>query len=152
MEGGEIEIYTDGGCSGNPGPGGWGCVISDGERETELSGGERMTTNNRMELSAAIFALKAAGGNPAWRGKKIKLVCDSEYLRLGITKWIEGWKRNGWRTSAKKPVLNRELWETLDALRGTLDVEWSWVKGHAGVRLNERCDALCKKEMAKFKE
>ncbi|MFA6856199.1 MAG: ribonuclease HI [Treponema sp.] len=142
-----LTIYTDGGCSGNPGPGGWGCVILDGEKETLLSGGEKSTTNNRMELMAAISALSAAARNPDWQKRQIHMYSDSQYVKNGITSWIKSWKKNGWVTSAKKPVLNRELWEELDELYSRLTIEWSWVKGHAGVKYNEICDELCRKEI-----
>jgi len=142
-----LTIYTDGGCSGNPGPGGWGCVILDGEKETLLSGGEKSTTNNRMELMAAISALSAAARNPEWNKRKIHMYSDSQYVKNGITSWIKSWKKNGWLTSAKKPVLNRELWEELDELYSSLTIEWSWVKGHAGIKYNEICDQLCQKEI-----
>jgi predicted dehydrogenase/ribonuclease HI len=142
-----VTIYTDGGCSGNPGPGGWGCVILDGEKETLLSGGEKSTTNNRMELMAAISALSAAARDPGWKKRKIQVYSDSQYVKNGITTWVKSWKKNGWLTSAKKPVLNRELWEELDELYSSLNVEWSWVKGHAGVKYNEICDELCQKEI-----
>lgn len=142
-----LTIYTDGGCSGNPGPGGWGCVILDGEKETLLSGGEKSTTNNRMELMAAISALSAVARNPEWKKRKLKVFSDSQYVKNGITSWIKSWKKNGWLTSAKKPVLNRELWEELDELYSSLNVEWSWVKGHAGIKYNEICDELCQKEI-----
>lgn len=117
----EIVIYTDGGCLGNPGPGGWGCVILDGENENRLSGGEAQTTNNRMELSAAINALDAVVKNPQWVSKKICVYSDSQYVKNGITSWINNWKKNGWRTAAKKPVLNKELWLALDELYNQLD-------------------------------
>lgn len=146
----ELVIYTDGGCSGNPGPGGWGCVILCDGTETRLSGGDARTTNNRMELQAAISALEAVAGNDVWRAKKIRVYSDSQYVKNGITSWINGWKKNGWRTSAKKPVLNRELWERLDALYSSLDVDWEWVKGHAGITYNEVCDSLCQKEIRKL--
>jgi Predicted dehydrogenases and related proteins len=142
-----LTIYTDGGCSGNPGPGGWGCVILDDGKETLLSGGEKSTTNNRMELMAAISALSAAARNPDWKRRTVKVFSDSQYVKNGITSWITTWKKNGWLTSAKKPVMNRELWEELDELYSALTVEWSWVKGHAGVKYNELCDELCRKEI-----
>ena len=135
-----IEIYTDGACSGNPGPGGWGVlIIIDGE-ETELFGGEAETTNNRMEMLAAIEALKAA---PA--GAPVRLFTDSQYVKNGITQWIAGWKRNGWRTAAKKPVKNQDLWQALDALAEKREIEWRWVKGHAGDAGNERADTLARR-------
>src|SRR5690606_8165020 len=120
----EIDIFTDGACSGNPGPGGWGAILRYGDRERELSGGEAETTNNRMELMAAIEALKALK-EPC----RVRLHTDSAYLRDGITGWIHGWKRNGWRTSAGKPVKNAELWQELDAARGRHEVTWHWIKG-----------------------
>jgi ribonuclease HI len=133
-----VEIWTDGACKGNPGPGGWGAVLraADG-RERELSGGESPTTNNRMELMAAIEALNALK-----RPCRVSLTTDSAYVRDGIRQWIHGWKRNGWKTSDKKPVKNVELWQALDAARGPHEVEWHWVKGHAGHPENERADAL----------
>ncbi len=147
----ELVIYTDGGCLGNPGPGGWACVIIDGQKENALSGGEKYTTNNRMELMAAISALKACLENPLWAGRKIKVFSDSQYVKNGITLWIENWKKNGWRTAAKKNVLNKELWEELDFYYNKLNIDWAWVKGHAGVKYNEMCDQLCQKEMSVFK-
>lgn len=141
MSGGPIivEIYTDGACSGNPGPGGWGAILRYGENEKELSGGAAETTNNRMELSAAIEALRALK-----RPSRVRIHTDSTYVKDGITKWIVNWKRNGWRTAAKKPVKNVDLWQDLyDALKDH-DVEWHWVKGHAGHTENERADALAR--------
>ncbi len=146
-----IVIYTDGGCSGNPGPGGWGCVVIDGDDARELSGGDKLTTNNKMELTAAIMALTVIKNTPRFEGREIQLYSDSQYVRNGITSWIKSWKKNGWRTSQKKPVLNQELWQELDGLNASLPVTWNWVKGHAGVKWNERCDQLCKMEMDKFR-
>ncbi len=145
-----LVIYTDGGCSGNPGPGGWGTVIIDGTNITKLSGGEKQTTNNRMELSAAINALDAVVKNTGWRNRHVEVYSDSQYVKNGITSWIKNWKKNGWKTAAKKPVLNQDLWIALDNLYNQLDIEWKWVKGHAGVEYNEICDQLCKMEMDKF--
>lgn len=145
-----IIIYTDGGCHGNPGPGGWGCVIIDGSQETALSGGEKNTTNNRMELTAAIESLRAVVANEKWRSGKVAVYSDSQYVKNGITSWINNWKRNGWKTAAKKPVLNQDLWIALDELYSLLDIEWKWVKGHAGFKYNEICDSLCQQEIAKF--
>lgn len=145
-----LVIYTDGGCSGNPGPGGWGTVIIDGSKITKLSGGEKQTTNNRMELSAAINALDATVKNTEWRSRHVEVYSDSQYVKNGITSWIKNWKKNGWKTAAKKPVLNQDLWIALDNLYNQLDIEWKWVKGHAGVEYNEICDQLCKMEMEKF--
>lgn len=132
-----IEVFTDGACLGNPGPGGWGVLILDDGNARELSGGEANTTNNRMELMAAIRALEETP-----RGKSIILYTDSQYVKNGITSWIHGWKKNGWKNASKKPVKNRDLWEALDALIEGREIEWRWVKGHAGHPGNERADAL----------
>ncbi len=132
-----VEIFTDGACKGNPGPGGWGAILRLGARERELSGGEADTTNNRMELMAAIAALEALK-----RPCAVRLWTDSTYVRDGITKWIHGWKRNGWKTAAKKPVMNEDLWRRLEAASSAHDVDWRWVKGHAGHPENERADQL----------
>ena len=148
----QVEIYTDGSCSGNPGPGGWGAILRYGEREKELSGGAPDTTNNRMELTAAIMALTAIYNTERFKGRTIAVYSDSQYVKNGITSWIHSWKKNGWRTSQKKPVLNQELWQQLDALNAALSVQWNWVKGHAGVHWNERCDQLCQEEIAKFEK
>ncbi|MEO9876251.1 MAG: ribonuclease HI, partial [Anderseniella sp.] len=128
----DVTIYTDGACSGNPGPGGWGAILVHGETRKELSGGESETTNNRMELQAAIEALNALK-----RPCKVAVYTDSVYVRDGITKWIKGWQRNGWRTAAKKPVKNAELWQALQAALQPHDIDWHWVKGHAGHPENE---------------
>ncbi|MBT7757806.1 MAG: ribonuclease HI [Rhodospirillaceae bacterium] len=135
----KVVIYTDGACSGNPGPGGWGALLQFGEHERELKGGEPGTTNNRMEMLAAIEALEALK-----RPCRIELYTDSVYLRDGITKWIVNWKRNGWRTAAKKPVKNVDLWQRLEAAIERHDVTWHWVKGHAGHPGNEAADALAR--------
>jgi len=132
-----IEIYADGACKGNPGPGGWGAWLAFDGREKELFGGEAMTTNNRMELTAVIRALEALK-----RASKIKMYTDSVYVQKGITEWIKGWKMRNWRTSDKKPVKNEDLWKQLDALAQQHQIEWIWVKGHAGNAGNERADAL----------
>lgn len=145
-----IVIYTDGGCHGNPGPGGWGAVIIDGNDVHTLSGGEKNTTNNRMELMAAIQSLKAVVSNEQWKSSEINVFSDSQYVKNGITSWIKNWKKNGWKTSAKKPVLNQDLWMQLDELYNALNVNWQWVKGHAGVKYNEMCDQLCQTEIAKY--
>jgi ribonuclease HI len=134
-----VTIYTDGACSGNPGPGGWGAILMLGEHRKELKGGEAHTTNNRMELMAAISALEALK-----RSCVADLYTDSEYLRGGITSWIRGWKKNGWRTADKKPVKNIDLWQRLDTALAEHKVEWHWVKGHAGHALNERADELAR--------
>lgn len=146
----EIIIYTDGGCHGNPGPGAWACVILAENQEIKLSGGDKQTTNNRMELTAAINALYAVSQKSEWKCKKISVFSDSQYVKNGITTWIHSWKKNGWKTAAKKPVLNQELWIALDSLCAQLDIEWNWVKGHAGIKYNEICDKLCQEEIAKF--
>ncbi len=146
----EILVFTDGGCQGNPGPGGWAFVLLDGGRELSFSGGEKFTTNNKMELTAAIEALKMISQNDDWKGRKVNVFSDSQYVKNGITSWIKKWKANGWKTAAKKDVLNKELWVQLDAYFLSLNVEWNWVKGHAGIKYNEMCDQLCAKEMAKF--
>jgi ribonuclease HI len=147
----ELFAYTDGACSGNPGPGGWGALLVAREgdtvlRERELSGGEALTTNNRMELLAAIHALEALE-----RPAALTLVTDSAYVKNGVTTWIHGWKRNGWRTADGKPVKNTELWVRLDAAQARHKVDWRWVKGHAGHPENERADALARAGMAPHK-
>lgn len=134
-----IDIWTDGACSGNPGPGGWGALILNGDTRRELSGGDPATTNNRMELLAAIEALKAVE-----TGTKVRIHTDSTYVKDGLTKWIHGWKRNGWKTASRKPVKNKDLWLALDEVCATHDLEWRWVKGHAGDEGNERADALAR--------
>ncbi len=134
-----VTIHTDGACSGNPGPGGWGAILSFGDHEKELMGGEPHTTNNRMELMAAIAGLEALK-----RPCSIDLYTDSEYLRGGITGWINSWKKNGWRTADKKPVKNVDLWKRLDAALKAHQVRWHWVKGHAGHAMNERADELAR--------
>lgn len=148
----DLFAFTDGACSGNPGPGGWGVVLQakDGDallKERELCGGAAETTNNRMELTAAIEALETLE-----RESKITLITDSVYVKDGITKWLWGWKKNGWRTAAKKPVKNAELWQKLDAAQARHQVTWQWVKGHAGQPENERADALARQGMAPFKK
>ncbi|MEP1931760.1 MAG: ribonuclease HI [Roseibium sp.] len=141
-----VVIYTDGACSGNPGPGGWGAILRFGEHEKELNGGDFETTNNRMELTAAIEALNALK-----RPCAIDLYTDSTYVRSGISEWMDGWKRKNWRTSTNKPVKNAELWQALDAARERHDVAWHWVKGHAGHPDNERADELARGGMAPYK-
>jgi ribonuclease HI len=133
----EVDIFTDGACKGNPGPGGWGVVIRAGAREKELNGGEPLTTNNRMELLAAIRGLEALK-----RPCRVQLYTDSTYVRDGITKWIHGWRKNGWRTADRKPVKNAELWQELVEAAAPHRVEWHWVKGHSGHAENDRADAL----------
>jgi ribonuclease HI len=140
-----VVIYTDGACSGNPGPGGWAAILTWKDKCKEISGGEPETTNNRMELTAAIAALEALT-----RPSRVELHTDSNYVKDGITKWIEGWKRNGWRTADRKPVKNAELWQRLDAARQRHEIDWRWVRGHAGHPENERADELARGAMAPF--
>ena len=132
-----IEIYTDGACRGNPGPGGWAALLQRGKRERELSGAEPLTTNNRMELTAVIRALEALK-----RPARARVYTDSEYVRRGITEWLAAWKSRGWRTAARKPVKNQDLWQRLDELAARHEIEWHWVPGHAGVPGNERVDRI----------
>lgn len=139
-----VEAFCDGACSGNPGPGGWGAILEQGDRHVELSGGEKRTTNNRMELMAAIEVLKALP-----MGQKAIITTDSQYVKNGITAWIKAWIRNGWKTSTKQPVKNQELWQ---ALKGEVDqrvVTWKWVRGHVGVPGNERADSLARQAIAR---
>lgn len=145
----EVIIYTDGGCSGNPGPGGWGVVVIFNGEARQLSGGEKNTTNNRMELTAAINALSIVKNTPDFKNHKIIVNIDSQYVKNGITVWINGWKLKGWKTADKKPVKNQDLWIQLDELNSALNVSWNWVKGHAGIEYNEICDQLCQKEIAR---
>jgi ribonuclease HI len=142
---GAVEIFTDGACSGNPGPGGWGAILRFGGAEKEISGGEALTTNNRMELLAAIASLETLK-----RPCAVVVHTDSQYLRDGVTKWIHGWKRNGWKTADRKQVKNQDLWERLDAALKTHDIEWRWVKGHAGHPENERADELARLALKPF--
>ena len=142
-----IVIHTDGACSGNPGPGGWGAILHWKGHEKELSGAEAETTNNRMELTAAIAALEALK-----RRSKVRLVTDSTYVRDGVTKWIHGWKRNGWKTAAKKPVKNQDLWQALDHEAARHEIDWCWVKGHSGHPENERADRLANLGMSEVRD
>ena len=141
-----VTIHTDGACSGNPGPGGWGAILTFGDHEKELNGGEPHTTNNRMELMGAIAALEALK-----KPCTVELHTDSKYVHDGISKWIHGWKRNGWKTADRKPVKNMDLWQQLDELAARHDITWHWVKGHAGTDGNERADELANEGMAPFK-
>ena len=141
-----IDIWTDGACSGNPGPGGWGAVVRVDGVETELSGGEPATTNNRMELMGAIAALESLPD-----GATATLHTDSQYVKNGLTAWIHGWKRNGWKTADKKPVKNVDLWQRLDAAAAKHKIEWKWVKGHAGDVMNERADGLARAAIKNLK-
>lgn len=144
----EIVIYTDGGCSGNPGPGGWGVVVIANSIVTKLSGGEHETTNNRMELSAAINALKFCIQNFDITKMNVSVYIDSQYVKNGITAWIKNWKMKGWKTADKKPVKNQDLWMELDGLAERFSsLNWNWVKGHAGIQYNEVCDQLCQTEI-----
>ena len=141
----KVVMFTDGACSGNPGPGGWGVILVSGAHRRELTGGEATTTNNRMELLAAINGLEALK-----KPSRVELHTDSMYLRDGITKWIHGWKRNGWRTADKKPVKNVELWQRLELAAKVHEIDWRWVKGHAGHDENERADELAREGMQPF--
>jgi ribonuclease HI len=138
-----VEIFTDGACSGNPGPGGWGAILRYRDTEMELSGAESATTNNRMEMNAAIAALEALT-----RPSRVRLYTDSTYLRDGITRWIHAWKARGWKTADKKPVKNVDLWQRLEAVLVRHDVDWHWVRGHSGHEENERADALARQALA----
>lgn len=133
----KVEVFTDGACRGNPGPGGWGALLRYGEREKELYGSERETTNNRMELMAAIIALESLK-----RPCEVVLTTDSQYVRKGITEWIAGWKRRGWKTADKKPVKNQDLWQRLESATHKHEIHWKWIKGHSGHEENERADQL----------
>ena len=138
-----VRIYTDGACKGNPGPGGWGALLKFGAREKELFGGESETTNNRMELTAVIKALEALT-----RRCRVEVYTDSQYVQKGISEWLSNWKRRGWRTAARKPVKNQDLWQRVDELTGAHEIRWHWVKGHAGHPENERADGLANRGAA----
>ena len=142
-----VEIYTDGSCSGNPGVGGWGALLRYDSTEREISGAELLTTNNRMEMMAAISALQALK-----RSCRVDLYTDSKYLRTGITQWLPAWKKNGWKTKGRRPVRNRELWETLEKAAERHQVQWHWVQGHAGHQDNERADQLARVAMLRMKK
>jgi len=141
-----VEIFTDGACRGNPGPGGWGVVMRSGKHEKELYGGEANTTNNRMEMTAVVNALQALK-----KPSDVTLTTDSQYVRKGITEWIANWKKNGWKTAAKKPVKNADLWQLIDASAATHTIRWEWVKGHSGHPENERVDALANRGIDEMK-
>lgn len=143
-----IVVYTDGGCTGNPGGGGWAAVVLINGEETKLSGGERETTNNRMELRAAIEALNWVNQNHP--GEEVELHTDSQYVNKGLNEWMTNWKRNNWLTAAKKPVKNKDFWIELDKINGQMSVKWNWVKGHAGDKYNEMCDFLVAQERMKW--
>ncbi len=141
-----VELFTDGACLGNPGPGGWAALLRYKGTEKELAGGEPLTTNNRMEMLAVIEGLRALT-----RRSKVEVFTDSQYVQKGITEWIHGWKKRGWRTADKQPVKNADLWQVLDAARGGHEVKWTWVRGHAGHAENERVDQLARAEAEKFR-
>jgi ribonuclease HI len=143
----KVLVYTDGACSGNPGPGGWGAILLWGAHKKEMNGGEVETTNNRMELLAAISALEALK-----RPTPVELWTDSAYVKDGISSWINGWKKRGWKTADNKPVKNEDLWKRLDEARATHKIDWRWLKGHAGHAMNERADELAREGMAPFKK
>ena len=145
-----VIVYTDGGCSGNPGPGGWAYVIKVADSDSILhkdSGGVGLTTNNKMELTAVIEALRRVRADADLRDRSVKVHTDSMYVKNGITSWIKRWQRNGWRTAAKKPVKNKELWVELSALQDSLEVSWQWVTAHSGIELNELCDAMVQEQI-----
>ena len=150
--GGPIEIYTDGGCHGNPGPGGWAFLLNCDEEYIERKGNQRETTNNRMELTAVISALEYVSSEELLKGRPIILHTDSQYVKNGINSWIHTWVKNGWKTSAGKPVKNREYWIRLKAVNDLLKVSWKWVKGHAGNEENERCDALVQEAIGEIEK
>lgn len=141
-----LKIYTDGSCLGNPGPGGWGFIATDGENTAERSGGEKDTTNNRMELTAVIKALTAAK-----KHAEVEIHTDSQYVKNGMQSWVKNWKKNGWKTADKKPVKNQELWQELDELAEKIKIHWHWVKGHNGHEMNERVDVLARTAAESFK-
>lgn len=145
-----VIIYTDGGCRGNPGPGGWAYILKTSKIEKSRSGGDTYTTNNKMELTAVIKSLEAILKDPKLVKETIDLHTDSQYVKNGITSWINNWIRNGWRTAAKKPVKNKELWMELKEVSDKLNINWKWVRGHAGDPLNEACDSMVKEEMMKI--
>jgi len=147
----DLLVFTDGGCSGNPGPGGWAYVIVADGGTRECWGAEPVTTNNRMELSAVIEALQTVLADSGLAGRPLTVYTDSQYVQKGISTWIASWKRNGWQTSGKEPVKNKDLWQILDELAGKVKAEWRWVKGHAGNEYNERCDALTQEAIASLR-
>ena len=147
----KITVYTDGGCTGNPVPGGWAAVLLYNENEVRLSGGDSSTTNNRMELTAVIKALTHINENGELRDKPVEIYTDSQYVKNGLTQWIFNWVKNGWKTAAKKPVKNKEYWIALKSEADKLQLKWNWVKGHSGDEYNELCDSLVEVERMKFK-
>jgi ribonuclease HI len=146
-----IRIYTDGGCSGNPGPGAWAFILLAGQQRLQGSAGERETTNNRMELQAVIASLEELGRHAEWRGRPVELFTDSQYVHRGISEWVHAWTRNGWRTKARQPVKNQDLWQRLLALSAGIPVDWRWLQGHAGQPLNEECDRLVQAAIRKLR-
>jgi ribonuclease HI len=146
-----MSVYTDGGCTGNPGPGGWAAVLIYDEKEIRLSGGDPSTTNNRMELTAAIKALAHINENSELREMKVEIFTDSQYVKNGLTQWIFNWIKNNWKTAAKQPVKNKEYWIALKNEADKLQLNWNWVKGHSGNHFNELCDTLVETERMKFK-
>jgi len=146
----KITVYTDGGCTGNPGPGGWAAVLLLDGKEVRLSGGEESTTNNRMELTAVIKALTHINENSDLRNRPVEIFTDSQYVKNGLTQWIFNWIKNGWKTAAKKPVKNKEYWLALKEEADKLELKWNWVKGHSGDEYNELCDSLVEQERLKF--
>jgi len=147
----DIQIYTDGGCSGNPGPGAWAYIILQGEARLSGSAAAPDTTNNRMELAAVIAALEQVARRPEWAALSLEILTDSEYVQKGITRWIRAWEANGWRTSSKQPVKNQDLWKRLRLLSSRYQMQWHWLAGHAGHPLNEECDRLVRQEIARLK-
>lgn len=150
LAGDGITVFTDGSCLGNPGPGGWGAVILYENQVLEFSGGEALTTNNRMELTGVIRVLEELKKTGFYAGQRICIHIDSQYVKNGITSWIKTWKKNGWKTASKTPVKNKELWCELEELTGEFNIDWVWVKGHAGNKYNEICDRLAQTESRKF--
>lgn len=146
----KITVYTDGGCTGNPGPGGWAAVLLHDGKETRLSGGDPSTTNNKMELTAVIKALMHINENSELKERAVDIYTDSQYVKNGLTQWIFNWIRNGWKTAAKKPVKNKEYWIALKNEADKLELNWNWVKGHSGDEYNELCDSLVEEERLKF--
>jgi ribonuclease HI len=146
-----LTIYTDGGCSGNPGPGAWAYIVLAGGRPYQAVESVASTTNNRMELQGVIAALEEVGRRPEWAGSELEIFTDSVYVQKGITEWIEVWERNGWRTRSREPVKNRELWQKLRWLSRDLKIHWRWLQGHAGIRWNEECDRLVRQAIARMK-
>lgn len=147
----KISVYTDGGCTGNPGPGGWAAVLLFDGREIRLSGGNPSTTNNQMELTAVIRALSHINENSALKGRPVEIYTDSQYVKNGLTQWIHNWIRNGWKTASKDPVKNKEYWIALKSEADKLSISWNWVKGHSGNEYNELCDSLVEEERMKFR-